>query len=142
MNLAFRLLKSYFPELNEEPIGTERIIQVLGTRAIQYYEVPMDGPGAYVVDASDGSEYVFIKNSIRGILKHETVAYECVHGLCHVPAATFLKRRHDLEAEALSLVMMMPAPELPRLDRIKHQLEPESYDRVIRRLMVKALWGI
>lgn len=142
MNLTFQVLKKYFPELNRKVITRERIVQVLGKIGIPVYELPMEGRGAYVHDTEDKKDYVFIKYNLSSLIYHETLAYEGVHALCHVPAATFLKSKHELQSEVLSLVMMMPATELPRLNRIKHQLEPESYEMVQKRNQIKSFWRI
>jgi len=142
MNLTFRLLKKYFPELNKKVISRERIVRVLATIGIPVFDIPMEGRGAYIRDVSDGSEYVFIKYNLQTLIYHETLAYEGVHALAHDPAAKFLERRHNLQSEVFSLVMMMPGTELPRLNRIKHQLEPDAYERVQRRNLVKAMWQI
>lgn len=141
MIVAFQLLKKIFPELNKKVIGKERIIEVFSRRNIQYLEVPMEGLGAYFHISSDKTDYVFIKYNIQGLLYHETLAYEGVHAFCHIPAP-FLLSKNNLEAEVLSLVMLMPETDLPRLNRIKHQLEPDSYEMVIKRNQIKAMWKI
>lgn len=139
MNLTFQLLKKYFPELNRKIISRERIIKVLGAIGIPVYELPMEGRGAFIRDRSDGSEFVFIKYNLQSLIYHETLAYEGVHALCHVKA-DFLKSRQDLQSEVFSLVMMIPETELPRLNKIKHQLEPESYELVEKRNQIKLYW--
>jgi hypothetical protein len=139
MNLTFQLLKKYFPELNKKIIKRERILEVFGAARIQFYEIPMEGRGVYVHDASDKTDYVFIRYSLQSLIYHETLAFEGVHALCHAPA-TFLERRQNLQCEIFSLVFMMPAPDLPRLNRIKGQLDAESYDFLMRRNKVKAVW--
>jgi len=142
MNLTFRTLKKYFPELNRRTITRERISQVLKAVGVSVFEIPMEGRGAYVIDRTDGSEYVFIRQGLRGLLGHETFAYESTHALCHDPGAKFLKWRHDLQAEVFSIVMMIPATDLPRLNRIKNQLDEESYELIKKRNHIKAVWKI
>lgn len=142
MNLTFQLLKNHFPELNEKVIERERIVEVLGRKGIPVFDVPMAGKGAYVRDLRDGAEYVFIKNNLESLLYHETLCYEGTHALCHVPAAKFLERRQNLQAEVFSLVMMMPLKDLPRLNRLKHEFDADVYERLKRRNQVKEMWRI
>lgn len=143
MNVVFRLLKTkYFPELNEEPVGVDRIIEVLDRIGTNFFRLPMEGKGAYVVDTEDKSEYVFISDAIRNLLDHETVAYEGVHAFAHIPSAKFLERKNNLEAEVISLIMMMPVTDLPRLNKIKHQLDEESYEYLERRNKAYDLWEL
>lgn len=141
MNLTFQLLKKYFPELNKKVIGKERVIEVLGNLNIPVFEINMSGRGAYVRDASDGREYVFIRYNLQNLFFHETLCFEGVHALAHVPCH-FLKRRHELQSEIFSLIFMMPAADLPRLNSVKHQLEAESYHFLIRRNEVRARWNL
>lgn len=141
MNLTFQLLKRYFPELNRRVISRERIIKVLSKIGVPVFDIPMLGRGAYVRDISDGSEYVFIKYNLQTLIRHETLAYESVHALCHVKA-DFLEDKQNLQSEVLSLVMMMPKTDLPRLNRIKHQLDDESYELLMRRNRAAEVWKI
>lgn len=139
MNLTFRLLKEIFPELNKKVINRDRIYQVFKQRRIEYYDLPMEGRGGYVTD--NGRDYVFLRNSLRGLLHHETLAYEGVHAFFHYPAE-FLRRKHDLEAETLSLVMLIPKTDLPRLNKIKHQLDEESFELIERRNKANSIWRL
>lgn len=142
MHFTFELLKTkYFPELNVKVIGEDRIIEVFNKIGVLYYEVQMKGKGAYVREIEDKTEYVFINRSLKTLLKHATLAYESVHALSHVPAA-FLESKQNLEAEVLSLIMMIPRTDLERLNRIKHHLDDESYDYLMRRNKVAEMWKL
>ena len=142
MNLTFHILKKrHFPELNEKVITRERIIQVLSKIPVPVFDIPMIGRGAYVHDRTDGAEFVFIKYNLQTLIQHETLAFEAVHALCHVKA-DFLLSRQNLQSEVLSLVMMMPKTDLPRLNRIKHQLDDESYELLMRRNRAAEMWHL
>lgn len=141
MLLTFSLLKKIIPELNKKVITVERIIELLYQRRIEYHEIPLykEDDGAFITQ--DGQDYVFIRYALHQILKHETVLHEGCHAFMHVKAP-FLQWRQQLEADVFSLVGMIPATELPHLNRIKHQLEPESYEMLMRRNRVKEMWKI
>ena len=139
MNLTFSQLKKIFPELNRKKITPSQVLQVFAERNIELYEVRMEGRGACVTDS--GREYIFLKESLTSLLYHETLCYEGVHALCHHPAS-FLRWRHNLQSEVFSLVMMMPKTDLPRLNRIKHQLDDESYELLQRRNKANEMWKI
>ena len=141
MNLTFQSLKRYFPELNKKIITRERIIKVLSKRNIPVFDMPMRGRGAFVRDCSDGAEFVFIKYNLQTLIQRETLAYESVHALCHVKA-DFLESRQNLQSEVLSLVMMMPKCDLPRLNRIKGSLDSESYELLMRRNRAAEMWQL
>lgn len=139
MKLTFLQLKKIIPELNKKVITAARIFQVFRERQIEYNEIKMQGAGAYVTE--DGKDYVFLRDSLQAYLYHETLAYEGTHALCHYPAS-FLAFRHNLEAEVLSLVMMMPLSDLSRLNKIKHQLDDESYELLKRRNKAYEVWNL
>lgn len=139
MNITFRILKNIFPELNEKVITSERIRQVFEERNIELLEVPMKGKGCYV--SHENKDYVFLRYNLSSLIYHETLLYESVHALLHVPSAHFLKRQHDLEAEVFSLVMMMPLADLPRLNIIKYQLDAENYEYVEQRNKIHSIWN-
>lgn len=141
MKLTFVSLQRYFPELNKEVISPRRVMEVFGEHAIEFYILGMDGRGSSATDTDTGQQYVFLSDTLRGVFYNETLAYETVHAFCHYPAK-FMKWRHDLEAEFLALVMMMPATDLPRLNRVKHHLEAESYDLLVKRNRGKEIWKI
>lgn len=141
MNLTFTLLKKYFPELNRKIISRERITQVLIKKNIGIFEIPMNGRGAYVRSLPDGAEFVFLKYNLQSLIYHETLAYEGVHALCHIKA-DFLEARQNLQSEVFSLVMMMPKTDLPRLNRIKHQLDDETYELLKRRNTAAERWQL
>lgn len=139
MNLTFQSLKRYFPELNKKIITRERIIKVLSKINIPVFDIQMHGRGAYVIDRIDGAEFVFIKYNLQSLVRFETTAYESVHALCHTKA-DFLESRQNLQSEIFSLVMMMPQTDLPRLNRIKHQLDAESFELLMRRNKAAEIW--
>ncbi|CAN5363258.1 hypothetical protein BH10ACI1_BH10ACI1_19370 [soil metagenome] len=62
--------------------------------------------------------------------------------ICHTPGAKFLVWRFEIEAETLSLTMTMPLSDLPRLNRIRYQLDDESYDLLMRRNKINKLWSL
>lgn len=139
MFLTYRRLKYFLPELNEQVITPERIFEVFESLKVECAEIPLSRNGYYAV--SDGANYVFLKRAMTALLLHETLAHECVHLLVHYPAA-FLLSKHELEAEAFALVAMIPRTDLPRLNRIKHQLDDESYELLKRRNKVSEIWKI
>lgn len=139
MKLTLLQLKKMLPEINRRVITPARILQIFRQQNIEFCEIPMEGLGGCVSDT--GREYVFLRNSLPHLLYHETLSYEGVHALSHHPAP-FLRWRHDLEAEVLSLVFMMPLTDLPRLNRIKHQLDEESYELLERRNKANAVWRL
>lgn len=139
MNLIFLALKRSIPELNEQVVPPSRILEVLAEKGIPMMEIPMKELGSYV--RKDKQDFVFIKAALAQLVHHETLAYEASHAITHVPA-DFLARRHNLEAEAMSLICMIPATDLPRLNRIKHQLDPESYELLKRRIEIKKIWNL
>lgn len=139
MKLTVLQLKKILPEINRRVITPSRILQIFKHRGIEFRELPMEGLGGCVTDA--GREYVFLRTSLAHLLYHETLAYESVHVFSHYPAS-FLRRRHDLESEVLSLVFMMPLADLPRLNRIKHQLDEESYELLKRRNQAHKVWNL
>lgn len=141
MNLTYLALKKYFPELNLKAIKRERVVEVLASNNIPVFELPMTGRGAFVRDVCDGMEFVFIKYNLLSLIQHETLAYESVHALCHVKA-DFLKSRQELQCEVFSLVMMIPKKDLPRLNLIKHQLDDESYEILLRRNRINEVWNL
>ena len=139
MNLTYRQLKKILPELNEEVITPERIFEVFREKEIEFYELPLDGDGCYASD--DGREFVFLRSAMRGLLFHKTLIYEGVHAFCHYPAK-FLLWRHNIESEVLSLLAMMPLADLPRLNRIKHQLDDETFELLEKRNKANDLWKL
>lgn len=141
MNLIVASLQRYLPELNKQVILPTRILEVFGEQAIEHYLINMRGAGASCYDTDTGRQYVFLNCTLRGILYQETLSYEAVHALCQHPAP-FMKWRHEIEAEFIALVMMMPETDLPRLNRIKDQLDEESYEYLKRRNKGREIWKI
>ncbi len=139
MNLAVASIKRYLPELNKKVVSTGRILEVFGYHAIEFYIAKMEGRGCCVTDTDTERQFVFLNYTVRGVLFHETLGYEATHILIHEPAP-FMKWRHEIEAEFIALMMMMPLTDLPRLNRIKHQLDDESYEYFMRRLKGRELW--
>lgn len=139
MNLAFQTLKKILPELNEKVVTPERMIQVFNERDITLHELPLEDAGCFV--SKDGRDYVFLRQALNQVLYHETLLHEGVHALTSHPAP-FLSRKHQLEADALSLVAMMPLSELPRLNRIKNSLDEETFILLERRNEVKERWSL
>lgn len=139
MKLTFLQLKKIIPELNRQVVSAARILQVFKDRDVEYHELPLQGKGCYVT--ASGRDYVFLRDSLTSLLFHETLTYEATHALCHYPAP-FLLWRHNIEAEVLSLVMMMPLADLPRLNRIKHQLDDESFELLKRRNKANEVWKL
>jgi len=139
MLLAYSQLKKILPQLNESVITPEIIYKVFERRKISFYELPIEERGYYVTE--NGRDYVFLRHSLQQLLFHETLLYEGVHAICHFPVQ-YLLRRHTLEAEAFSLIGMMPLESLPRLNRIRHQLDAENYDLLLRRNKVAELWNL
>ena len=139
MNITYYLLKKILPELNRCVITVERILNVFFQRNIEYYELPIEGEGAFVT--KDGRNYVFLRSALAQLLKHETILHEGCHALIHYPAP-FLMNRHQLQADAFSLIGMMPLTELKHLNRLKHQLEPESFELLKRRNDVNRRWKL
>lgn len=140
MNLAFLSLKRILPELNERVISPARIFEVFTERGIEFYELPFRHTnGCYITES--GKEYVILKRALSQLLFHETLALEGAHALIHAPAP-FLLRKQQLEAETLALVCVMPVTELPRLNRIKHQFDAESYELLMRRNKAHRIWQI
>lgn len=139
MNLTLLQLKKILPEINRKVITPARILQVLKEQSIEFFEIQMNDDGAYVTDA--GREFVFLRRSLQHFLFHETLAHETVHALSHHPAS-FLFWRHQLEAEVFSLVFMMPLADLPRLNKIKHQLDDESYELLKKRNKANEVWHL
>lgn len=139
MNLTYLQLQKIFPEINIRKITPVRILEMFDKKNISYFELPMEGRGGCLTDG--GREYVFIKRSLQNLLYHETLAYESVHALCHAPAP-FLRWRHNLQSEIFSLVFMMPLADLPYLNRIKHQLDEESFELLLRRNKANEIWKL
>ena len=139
MKLAFSTLKKIIPELNERIITPKRILEIFRQRGIDFFELNIEDDGAFVT--SDGRSFVFLKSILQQLVYHETLLHEGGHALIHYPA-DFLERKHQLEAEVFSLVGMMPLKDLPRLNRIKHQLDAESYELLKRRNKANSIWGL
>lgn len=139
MNITYLLLKKVLPELNRCVITVERILQVFCQRNIEYYEIPLEGDGAFVT--KDGNNYVFLRSALTQLLKHETILHEGCHALIHYPAP-FLLRRHQLQADIFSLIGIMPLADLKHINRLKHQLEPESFELLKRRNEVNRRWKL
>ena len=53
-----------------------------------------------------------------------------------------MQSKQNLQSEVLSLVMMMPLADLPRLNRIKHQLDDESFELLMRRNRAAEIWHL
>jgi hypothetical protein len=141
MLLAFDCLKKILPELNENAIPPERLINVLRERHVDVVDhLGIEENGYYYISKT-GKEFVILKRAMCQLLMHETLAFEFTHASLHVPVE-YLKRKHQLEAEAFSLICMMPLSDLPRLNRIKHQLDAESYDLLMKRNKVNEIWGL
>lgn len=139
MHLIFSILKKTLPELNREIITPARMIYVFYHRLIEFHELDMPDAGAFVT--CDGKNYVFLKMALQQLIYHETILHEGCHALVHHPAP-FLMWRHQIEAEVFSLVGMMPITNLRRLNKIRHQLEPESYELLMRRNKVNERWRL
>ena len=139
MTLTYLQLKKILPELNEEIITPDRIFEVFQEKKIDFHELPLEGDGCYVTE--EGKDYVFLRSAMRQLLFYKTLLYESVHALVHYPAP-FLLWRHNLEAEVLSLIGMMPLSDLPRLNRIKNQLDEENYDLLMRRNKANEIWSL
>lgn len=140
MILVFQKLKTIFPELNRAAISPKRIFEVFEKMKVVYVELPLERNGYYISDTK--KDYVFLKSAMSQMLFHEVLAHETAHAFTSTPAARFLLWRFEIEAEALSLIMMMPLADLARLNRIKNQLDDESYDLLMRRNKIKSLWGL
>lgn len=139
--LAFSSLKKILPELNSRVITTDRIFEILHARRIEFYELPFTTTnGCYAVDETK-REYVILRRAMETLLFHETLCLESVHALLH-SYAPFLLRKQQLEAETFALIAMMPQTDLPRLNRIKHQLDAESYDYLMRRNKANEIWHL
>lgn len=139
MNLAFRALKKFLPELNERIICPEDLFDLYERLDIEFYEIPLQGNGYYIREG--GSDYIFLKYFLRQLLRHETILHETVHALIHYPFE-YLTRKQNLEAEVFALIGMMPISELPKKIRIKDSLDPEEYELLERRLKVVEIWGL
>lgn len=137
--LTYLRLKQFLPELNIKIITPEKILNVLRLHNIEYAEIAMRGRGCYV--NKDGKDYVFLKSAMTQFLHHETLSYEAAHALTHFPA-DFLFWRHNLEAEVLSLICMIPKTHLKRLNRIKHQLDADTYDLLMKRNLSQERWKL
>lgn len=139
MTLTYLQLKKILPELNEEIITPDRIFEIFQEKEIDFHELPLEGDGCFVTE--EGKDYVFLRSAMRHLLFYKTLLYESVHALVHHPAP-FLLWRHNLEAEVLSLIGMMPLSDLPRLNRIKNQLDDENYDLLMRRNKANEIWSL
>ena len=140
MNLAYLALKKIIPELNEKIISADRLFEICEKRKVEIIERRQKPRGVYAVAGKD--EYILIRSLLTQILFHEVLAHETSHACLHEATATFLLRKHQLEAEAFSLVCLMPRTELPRLCRIIDTLDTEIFDQLRRRLKVVEIWNI
>ena len=140
MNLVFDKLKKIFPELNKQVITVSRILEAFEAHNVTVAQLPLDNNGYYVSNA--GKEFVFVKYALNHYLLHETLSHEASHVFGSSPECAFLLRRFEIEAETLSLIMMMPLSDLPRLNRIKHQLDAESFDLLKRRNKINEIWQL
>lgn len=140
MKLAYESLKNILPELNEKVVTSDRLLSVCDARGVEVCERVQKPLGVYVVCGKD--EYILIRSLLTRILFHEVLAHETVHACLHEPAAEFLARKQQLEAEALSLVCLMPRTELPRLARTAGSLSAEQFDQFRRRLRIIEVWDI
>jgi hypothetical protein len=143
MNLAYSRLKEILPKLNEEVITPETIFAAFKTLDIEYHELSLKENGYYVPasESETGKDYVFLKRGLTQFLWHETLAHESIHSFIHIPVL-FLLRKHELEAEVLALICMMPITDLKRLNKIKGQLDDESYELLQRRNKANKEWRL
>ena len=105
MNLAFRILKSYFPELNERFYDELDFWFFCDDRGIDASERKMKKKGYYVADES--GDYIFIDSRLRSPRKLEVIFHELTHALLHFPTPE-LKSRQQFEAQALALIFLIP----------------------------------
>lgn len=141
MKLALLRIKEFLPEINERVITPARIFEIFAERNITYCEADLqDSNGCYA--SAKGRDYVVLKRSLSYLLYYETLALETVHAILHDASAAFLLQKHKKEAETLSLVAMMPEPDLPRLCREAGSLDAETYYLLKKRLRVLERWQI
>ncbi len=139
MILTFDCLKRILPELNETVISPERILAKLAALNVKVFDAAIEENGYYITTAK--RDYIFLKNGMAHLIYHETLAHEFSHFGCHYPA-DFLRRKHQLEAEMMSLICMMPLTNLSRLNAVRHQFDNENYDLLMRRNKGFEVWSL
>lgn len=128
MLLSYFILKREFPDLNERDHCEDDFFRLITRKKTDYREIPLDldVSGFYLVD-EDKQDYIVINNLLPNAEKLRSQFHEGCHLCLDHPiedeivllfrSLEPIKRRADITAEALSLILMFSYPTLERYIR-------------------------
>lgn len=118
-----------FPEFNRKSYREIDFWDVCYSKEFETVERRQKRKGYYVADYS--GDYIFIDSRLKNYRWLAVAFHELSHALLHFPSP-FLAEKQQFEANAFSIMMLCP---LPELDAGSEMRKAAKYDHVVRFLI-------